>query len=119
MKYQVIFLIGLCLTACILKRETEYQMPEGITEQNKKEFVLQFNQGKTIYQLSCATCHNKEVNGKIVVPEFTAVQLETYSIRIKGIPHMKNLSVTALSEEDLVKVIFYLTNKKKKQADKK
>lgn len=46
--------------ACVSNKN--YILPKGLSKFQKKDFVLQFNQGRTLYDLNCASCHNKIMN---------------------------------------------------------
>jgi cytochrome c553 len=109
-----IFILILTLAACALRKEIAYSMPEGLNENQQKKFLENFNQGATVYTVSCASCHNKKEGNKIIEPQFTEKQLELYIIRIQNDEHSKKLSIRDVSDEDLQKVMFYLKYKIKK-----
>jgi len=89
-------------------------MPADLTKEAQTEFVNRFDKGKSLYSINCGKCHNKEVKGKIVIPDFNPLQLKEYTLRIKNQEHSKNLSFKTLSEEDLNTAVFFLMYRKKK-----
>lgn len=107
------FITLVCITSCGIQKEVRYEMPTGLSEINKKQFIQFFDQGEKIYGTSCANCHNKKVDKKIVIPVFTEEQLELYTIRINNEQHSMKLSTRDLSDENLQKVVFFLKYKKK------
>ena len=119
MRNKIIFIICLCIVAaCSLQKEVKYNMPNGLTENQKTKFLENFNNGSAVYTISCAKCHDKTVNNQIVKPEFTQEQLELYIVRIQNDEHSKNLTIRDISDEDLQRVMFYLKYKIKKMEPK-
>lgn len=112
-------MIGLVLlsifTACVSNKN--YILPKGLSTSQKKDFVLQFNQGRTLYDLNCASCHNKTINQKIVVPDFTVEQFEIYKIRIKNEPHVTSLGPQQITPSEMNKILFFFIHKKKNKAN--
>ncbi len=78
-------------------------------------FLERYNKGKALYKIICADCHNKKVNGKTIIPDFTPVQLDTYqhNFRQKNKEHGEKLTEKTMSENELDYIIYYLTYKKK------
>jgi len=96
--------------------EINYNLPDDSLSMNdsaKKEFVKSFNKGQIVYNLICAKCHNKIVNGLEVVPDFSLPQLMDYEIRIQYPIHQERLSPENLSATELDDVVNYLRYKKK------
>lgn len=118
MKAKIIFLFGFFIATCVLRREPEYILPQGLTKETKKEFLTRFDKGKALYKITCSKCHDKVVNGKTVSREFNALQLKAYSLRITNQVHSKNLTEKELSEEELNNVVYYLMYKKTNTAKK-
>ena len=96
--------------------EINYNLPDDSLSMNdsaKKEFVKSFDKGQIVYNLICAKCHNKIVNGLEVVPDFSLPQLMDYEIRIQYPIHQERLSPENLSATELDDVVNYLRYKKK------
>jgi len=108
-----IFVLGLLITACATQKKAQYDMPPGLQEKNQKQFVQFFTEGEAYYAVSCAECHNKKVNNKVVLPQFTSEQLELYIVRVKNPEHTKRLTTKDVTDEELQKIMFFLRYKKK------
>lgn len=92
-----------------------YVLPDDsltMTEAQKKEFISNFEKGIVIYNTICASCHNKLVNGVMVVPDFSLPQLMDYEMRIQYPSHEDRLKETNLSALELDNVVHYLRYKK-------
>ena len=94
-----------------------YLLPKGLSKAQKKEFVLNFEQGSKLYDLNCASCHNKVINNKLVIPDFTVEQFEMYKIRIKNEPHVTSLGPQQIAPMEMNKILFFFINKKKNKAN--
>lgn len=88
-------------------------MPPNLSEKNEKQFIQFFTEGETYYNLNCAECHNKKINNKTVLPQFTDEQLELYTVRIKNPDHAKRLTAKDVTDEELQKIMYFLKYKKK------
>ena len=98
------------LTACAFPKKAEYRIPEKHEVADRKDFLAQFKEGRSIYQRMCASCHTKEVDGKKVEPKFLALQLESYLIRLKPRDHTPSLTKDKLTDLEVKKVFVYLLN---------
>jgi mono/diheme cytochrome c family protein len=109
-----VFSLLIVSAACAPQKQIEYNLPVGMTKEGEKSFVIRFNKGKAIYAASCAECHNKTVNGKSIVPDFTSGQMDAYAARLRthNAAHNKALNPRVISEDDLSCVLYYLTYKK-------
>jgi len=110
-KYLICLLLLSIFIACVSNKN--YIIPKGLSTSQKKDFVLQFNQGRTLYDLNCANCHNKIINNKVVEPDFTVEQFEIYKIRIKNEPHVTSLGPQQITPTEINKILFFFINKKK------
>jgi hypothetical protein len=110
----VIFVVC-CITLieCTSQRRIDYELPAQISDENKKVFIKQFDEGKALYAMSCGKCHNTTVHRKEIVPDFSAQQLEKYNMKFRNPQHMNTLRDKNVSPEDLQQIFFYLKYKKK------
>ena len=106
-----IFCIG--IVECTTQKKIDYDIPQGLSETNQTEFVKQFSAGKTLYDLSCAKCHNTKVGRKKIVPDFSPQQLEKYNMKFRSPQHMNELKSRNVSDAELRQIFFYLKYKKK------
>ncbi|MBJ7428177.1 MAG: hypothetical protein JHD28_04355 [Bacteroidia bacterium] len=93
-----------------------YDMPEDsltMTADKKQAFKESCDRGIIIYNTICAGCHNKLVDGKQVVPDFSLPQLMDYEIRIQYPSHEDRLKENNLTAQELDDVVNYLRYKKK------
>lgn len=93
-----------------------YDMPEDsltMTADKKLAFKESCERGIIIYNTICASCHNKLVDEKSVVPDFSLPQLMDYEIRIQYPSHEDRLKENNLSAQELDDVVNYLRYKKK------
>lgn len=131
-KYNIIFalIIGIIAVACSTSKRTSnvgvakdkplvvrnYDMPDDsltMPTQQKKDFVESCERGIILYNTICASCHNKLIDGKSVVPDFSLPQLMDYEIRIQYPSHEDRLKENNLSVQELDDVVNYLRYKKK------
>ena len=120
MNVKLIILFSFFIIACASQKQVDYVLPVGMNPEITNVFLERFNKGKALYKIVCADCHNKKVNGKTIVPDFTPLQLDTYmhNFRQKNKEHSERLTVNSLSENELDYVIYYLTYKKKNPVKK-
>ncbi|NHM08058.1 hypothetical protein G4D82_12570 [Flavobacterium sp. CYK-4] len=108
----ILLLIFLGLTSAQAQKKGQYNLPEGLTEKNQKQFIQFFTEGEAYYAVSCAECHNKKVKRKTEYPKFTPEQLELYIMRVKNPEHTERLTTNAVSDEELQKIMHFLKYKK-------
>jgi cytochrome c553 len=90
-----------------------YLFPEGMAPAVREAFTVECDKGQALYNLTCATCHNKRVNGKIIVPDWTADQLVGYELRVLNARHETGIPEEQISAEELGYIMTFLTYKKK------
>ncbi len=112
MKYFQTCTALLILFGCASAKPELYIYPSGIVEEKKAEFVQYCEKGKALYKIHCAKCHTTVVNGKEVIPDFTSVQLDAYSMRLGSVKHQATLTERNIPEEELELVLFFLGHKK-------
>lgn len=111
------FIPVLWLMACAAPPAIQYyDFPSDIAEEAKTANIKKLEKGKILYNINCAKCHNKKVNGRIIIPDFTNEQLETYTIRIQNKVHVTNLAETKVTPEELEAIQFFFTYKKPARA---
>ncbi|MBC7849691.1 MAG: cytochrome c [Chitinophagaceae bacterium] len=89
-----------------------FDYPDDIVDTAKKTFEKQFNQGHAIYIATCGSCHNKAVNGKDVIPDFSLPQLMDYEMRMSQ-DHGEQLTDRFISDEEMARVVIFLRYKKR------
>jgi mono/diheme cytochrome c family protein len=99
-------------TDCFGQKKQAFSYPDDIADSAKKSFVKNFNQGKILYGISCAQCHNKKVNGADIIPDFSLPQLMDYEMRMYE-QHENKLDDRHVSDAELEKIILFLRYKKK------
>jgi cytochrome c553 len=90
----------------------EFDYPDDIADTAKKNFEKKFRQGHSIYVMTCASCHNKTVNGKSVIPDFSLPQLMDYEMRMAP-EHGEQLTDRFITDEEMQRVIIFLRYKKR------
>ena len=117
MKHQfVIIVMSLIIFSgkTLAQKISEFDYPEdSVTEDSKKSFVKNFNQGKVLYGLTCGSCHNFKEKNKEIVPDFSMPQLMDYEMRIQYIPHRERLDDKHITDDELNRIILFLRFKKK------
>jgi hypothetical protein len=114
---KTVFFLAICLgfaVASTAQKAVEFTYPEtAVADTAKKNFVKRWKQGQTLYNLSCSKCHNKTVNGKSVIPDFSLPQLLDYEMRIAYESHGEQLTDRFVSDEEMQRIILFLQYKKK------
>ena len=115
MKYKLTILFSFFAIACATQKKVEYDLPIGMSPSVLPNFLERYNKGKALYKIICADCHNKKINRKTIVPDFTPAQLDTYkrNFRQTNKEHTEKLTEKSMSENELDFIIYYLTYKKK------
>lgn len=112
----LIFIVALWLIACVTQPKIQYfDFPSDIAEEAKVANLKMIEKGRVLYNINCAKCHNKKVNGRIIIPDFTNEQLESYTIRIKNEIHVSTLPENKVTPEELEAIQFFFTYKKPQQ----
>ena len=108
MKKIIFLLVIFAFTIGVAQKKVAYNMPDGLSEKNQKQFIEFFREGEAYYAISCAECHNKKVKRKTELPHFTLEQLELYIMRVKNPEHTKRLTLNEVSDEELQKIMHFL-----------
>lgn len=94
----------------------EFDYPDDIVDTAKKSFEKKFKQGQVIYITTCGSCHNKTVNGKQIIPDFSLPQLLDYEMRMAP-EHGDKLTDRFISDQEMERVLIFLRYKKKSGVD--
>lgn len=88
-----------------------YTFPDDIKDSARKNFVEDFRKGYKTYLITCGPCHNKNVNGKELIPDFSLPQLLDYEMRMYQ-EHGDNLTDRFVSDVEMQQIIIFLRYKK-------
>lgn len=117
---KTVFFLAICLGFAVMSaaqkagKAAGFTYPEtAVADTAKKSFVKRWKQGQVLYNLSCSKCHNKTVNGKSVIPDFSLPQLLDYEMRISYDAHGEQLTDRFVSDEEMQRIILFLQYKKK------
>jgi hypothetical protein len=109
----LIAIIVLFFISCVTPAKIEYfDFPSDIAEEAKIANAKMIERGKILYNINCSKCHNKKEKRKIILPDFTYDQLESYTIRIKNETHVNTLPESRISAEELQAIQFFFSYKK-------
>ena len=110
------FIVIAGLFACVTQTKIQYyDFPADIAEEAKTEYKEKIEKGRILYNINCAKCHTKKVKGKLVIPDFTTDQLDSYIIRIKNETHVKAIPETIVTPQEMDLIQFFFTYKKPAQ----
>jgi mono/diheme cytochrome c family protein len=98
--------------ACAYEKKLGIDMPEGFTADKKKVLMEQFAAGKKAYLTHCASCHNKTINDKSVIPDISFEQAETYKVRFSNNNHKTALKEETITEAELDAIVIFFKYKK-------
>lgn len=101
------------INACTSQKKAVYVFPDAMAKPIQDQYTLLCEKGRVLYEMNCASCHNKKVKGKTVIPEFTEEELGAYSIRIANATHEEQVSEARVSSEELTLITYFLTYRKK------
>lgn len=110
----VMFCVSIIIiSACTSQKKVTYVFPDAMAKPVQEEYYRLSEKGRVLYEINCASCHNKKVKGKTVIPDFTEEQMGAYSIRIVNEIHEDNVSEARVSAEELNLITYFFTYKKK------
>jgi len=92
-----------------------HDFPKEMNAVVKESYIKMFEKGRILYQVNCAKCHNKTVDGVELMPEFTKEHLAQYELRVQNPEHEEPLSEMRVNAEELQQIMIFLTYYKKVQ----
>ena len=116
MFYRIVVLIFLCvgvMNACTTQKRIVYEFPDAMPKPVQAEYTRLSEKGKILYEINCASCHNKKVKGKTIIPDFTEEEMGAYSIRIANAVHEEQVSEERVTAEELNLITYFFRYKKK------
>ena len=109
MIFKLSFVVG-----AAAQKNAEYDMPkDSVAEESKQLFVKQFKQGKILYSINCASCHNVKDGRKEIIPDFSMPQLLDYEMRMYYPEHKERLNDAKITDDEMNRIILFLMYKKK------
>jgi mono/diheme cytochrome c family protein len=117
MRSSLPFILGLATMAatlqhCAAKQEVPDTFPADASADLRGDFTEQFHRGEKLYAMSCGGCHNKKVDGRTVIPDFSAPQLLDYEMRTQYPAHGERLHEAKVSKEELDDIQVFLLHRK-------
>ena len=94
-----------------------YEFPDAMSPTVREQFSKECGKGQALYNLSCAGCHNKVVNGTTIIPDWTSAQLVGYELRVLNSKHETGIPEENVSAEELGYIMTFLAYKKKNTID--
>lgn len=121
MKRRIVFLIaGMALLTQMMPSHAEkkqpkimYEFPEAMAPAVRAEFTKECDKGQALYNLACASCHNKILNGKTIVPDWTGSQLVGYELRVLNSNHETGIPEERVTAEELGFIMTFLRYRKR------
>ena len=110
-----ITVLGISVLAhrCTPAREVPFTSPnEAQLKDLRGDFNEQFERGRILYAENCGSCHNMKVDGRMIIPDFSAPQLLDYEMRMQYPTHGERLTEAHVSVEELDDIQIYLLFRK-------
>lgn len=119
MKNIIISVIIISCVACVTgKNKLAYDFPTEMNEVVKADYIKQWEKGRILYDINCAKCHNTQVRGRTIVPDFAGEQLVGYGLRVSNQRHERSLTDETVNTEELGLIMTFLSYKRKNAAAK-
>jgi hypothetical protein len=94
-------------------QQTEYDIPDHVTPENRALFIERAEKGKILYKLHCDGCHGIFTKGKDGVPNFTKTQIDNYhATALIGLDPKNHAVAQKMSSEQIDYVITFLRLRK-------
>ena len=110
--YVILIASTIVLQQCATSKEAPYTFPEANHTDVRGDFTVQFERGEVLYRSSCGGCHNKHVEGRTVIPDFSLAQLLDYEMRMQYPSHGQRLHESKVSKEELDDIQVFLRYRK-------
>lgn len=109
----IFFIFLVSFIACVTQPKIQYyNFPDDIAEEAKIANLKMLEKGRVLYNINCAKCHTKKVNRRLIIPDFTTDQLDSYIIRIKNEVHVSTLTENKVTSQEMEAIQFFFTYKK-------
>lgn len=105
-------LVALFLIGCAGGKEVPHTYPTSAHTDLRGDFTAQFQRGEVLYRTSCGGCHNKRINGREIIPDFSIPQLLDYEMRTQYPSHGERLHESKVSKEELDDIQVFLQYRK-------
>ncbi|MBL7744945.1 MAG: hypothetical protein JNN00_15840 [Chitinophagaceae bacterium] len=101
---------------CSKQKQTEYDIPDHVTPENRALFIERAEKGKILYKLYCADCHGIFARGKDSIPNFTKTQIDNYhATALIGLDPKNHAVAQKMSSEQIDYVVTFLRLRKVKK----
>lgn len=99
------------LSACFVQKQPKVTpvFPDAMLPHVKESYAGMWEKGRILYDINCASCHNKVVKRKVIIPEFTEEMLAAYEIRLADPQHEMSLAESRVNVEELSLITVFLT----------
>ena len=111
LKITIISIFCFALVQCTSQQKIVYKFPIAIAPEIKKDYEIQCKKGYILYQINCAKCHTKNINGKNIIPDFTIEKISAYEIRVANASHSDSLTDERITAEELGIISTFFTYK--------
>ena len=111
----IVLCLGLMITLvrCAAQQKIEYNIPDSLGEQQKKELKIKLNNGLNLYKLNCSACHGIFTKGKDSIPNFTTKQVSLYKAGHELRDPRNHAFAARIPPEDLDAILNFLLLRKR------
>lgn len=106
-----IFCLYIVIVSCTQQKKA-YELPAEMLAHVRPEYEKRCEKGYYLYRANCAGCHDITYKRKQYSPDFSADQLQGYSLRISNARHESAMPDSLVSEEELALICNFLAYKK-------